>query len=90
MKSSTNIDQIDDNEDGVSINIVEKEKPERKTKKKKTKKRDNQDLINNLPENQIAVEFILNDFKDLTVLKTYKNMRSLTLINQNIISLSVN
>ena len=77
---------VDDNEDATHLS-PEKEKTEKKVTKKK-KSRKNADLNNN-PEHIVSIEFILNDFKDLKLLKNYKSLKSLTLICQNIKSIKV-
>jgi len=89
-------DDLDDNEDGID------EKDDKKQKKKKKGKDDKianqvtatskeiKEVDLNLPENQEFVEFVLNDFKNPAVLKTFKNMKSLSLVGQNLNSIEVN
>lgn len=45
---------------------------------------------NDTLENQSFIEFILMDFKNYEELNKFKNMRSLSLINQYVTSIEVN
>lgn len=68
-------------------NLVEKKK-----KKAVNKKESLLDVKNeNIPfEEQESIEFILMDFRQLEDLNKFSNMKSLTLVQQNIKSISVN
>ncbi len=96
MKSSlTNIIHLNDDIDDIATPLIqepleiEKEKSTEKklTKKKKKRKGDDTNLYQ--LENQVFVEFVLNDFKDFNTLKGYKNLKELSLISQNIKNLVV-
>lgn len=73
--------KIEDDED------MPEEKPEKQEKVKKNKK-STQDVVVNF-EDQKSIEFILMDLKSLDEINKFKNMTSLSLIQQNIKSIEV-
>ena len=81
----------------IPINkIIKNEKIEKiDTKKRKKYKKDalpdQQNFKENIPlEEQEFIEFVLMDFRQLEELNNFSNMKSLSLIQQNIKNISVN
>lgn len=82
-------------EDGDNMTEEEKqlEKPEKQTKKKKTKKESNTNnndiLLQHNADDDPFIEYIQKDLKNFEDLNKFKNMKSLSLINQGVTSLEV-
>ena len=79
MKQSTKIE--DDNEDLVEVKKIGK--GSRGNSSKIISKEEN-------PETQEILEYALNDFRDLHSINKFRNLKYITLNNQNILSIDVN
>lgn len=88
LEDSEDVNDLDTKKTKANIHLVKSDK------KKKTNK--NEPTSDNIPTNKILpfeehenIEFILMDFRQPEELNKFKNMKSLSLIQQNISSLKV-